>query len=128
MGRVNLPHGCTGRRQLVWRAGDEMNNDALSVLIGVIFGVAASIPTSLLIVAAAKSRPEQYRPEPRRPQRVEAEIIVKPADDRLEIPANLYLESINAINDKLASPDPDVRQLASDIYDAFKATVRPARP
>ncbi len=108
-----------------------MNNDALSVLIGVIFGVAASIPTSLLIVAAAKPRHEPYRQEPQRPQRVEAEIVVtpaKPTDDRLEISTDLWLESLNAINDKLASPDPDTRQLASDVYDAFKATVRPARP
>lgn len=35
--------------------------DALSVIIGIIFGVAASIPTSLLIVAATGSRRESSR-------------------------------------------------------------------
>jgi hypothetical protein len=40
--------------------GQRMSTDAMAVAIGVVFGVAASIPTSLLIVAATRGR----RPEP----------------------------------------------------------------
>ncbi|MCS7220101.1 MAG: hypothetical protein RML36_03300 [Anaerolineae bacterium] len=34
--------------------GQRMSTDAMAVVIGVIFGVAASIPTSLLIIAASR--------------------------------------------------------------------------
>lgn len=36
--------------------GQRMSNDAMAVMIGVIFGVAASIPTSLLIALAARGK------------------------------------------------------------------------
>ena len=43
--------------------GQRMSSDAMAVAIGVVFGVAASIPTSLLVVAATRSRREEgYRP------------------------------------------------------------------
>ena len=41
--------------------GQRMSNDATAILVGVIFGVAASIPTSLLIALAARG---SRRPEP----------------------------------------------------------------
>lgn len=37
-----------------------ISSDALAVVMGIIFGVAASIPTSLLIVASTKSRRNEY--------------------------------------------------------------------
>ncbi len=47
--------------------GQRMSTDAMAVAIGVVFGVAASIPTSLLIVAATRSRREEpityHRPD-----------------------------------------------------------------
>jgi hypothetical protein len=36
--------------------GERMSTDAMAVALGVVFGVAASIPTSLLIVAATRGR------------------------------------------------------------------------
>lgn len=54
--------------------GNRMSAEAMSVVIGVVFGVAASIPTSLLIVAATRqSRHDPYRslgpdPQPRSQQ------------------------------------------------------------
>lgn len=39
--------------------GQRMSTDAMAVAIGVVFGVAASIPTSLLIVAATRGRREE---------------------------------------------------------------------
>jgi hypothetical protein len=38
-----------------------MSTDAMAVAIGVVFGVAASIPTSLLIVAATRGRRDEGR-------------------------------------------------------------------
>ncbi|MCB0204879.1 MAG: hypothetical protein KDH89_08675 [Anaerolineae bacterium] len=57
--------------------GQRMSTDAMTVVVGVVFGVAASIPTSLLVVAATRSRREEgYRlsrdelrsPQPAPPQ------------------------------------------------------------
>lgn len=56
--------------------GNRMSAEAMSVVIGVVFGVAASIPTSLLIVAATRGRRSEesyYRslgpdPQPRTQQ------------------------------------------------------------
>ena len=43
--------------------GQRMSTDAMAVVVGVVFGVAASIPTSLLVVAATRGRREEgYRP------------------------------------------------------------------
>ena len=39
--------------------GQRMSTDAMAVVIGVIFGVAASIPTSLLIVAVTRRAQEE---------------------------------------------------------------------
>ena len=48
--------------------GQRMSSDAMAVIIGVVFGVAASIPTSLLIVAATRGRRQEtprLSPDPR---------------------------------------------------------------
>ncbi len=43
--------------------GQRMSTDAMAVAVGVVFGVAASIPTSLLVVAATRGRRDEgYRP------------------------------------------------------------------
>lgn len=50
--------------------GQRMSTDAMAVVVGVVFGVAASIPTSLLIVAATRGRRESIHlpgPDPRPP-------------------------------------------------------------
>jgi hypothetical protein len=50
--------------------GQRMSTDAMAVVIGVVFGVAASIPTSLLVVAATRGRREPTHlsgPDPRPP-------------------------------------------------------------
>ena len=50
--------------------GQRMSTDAMAVVVGVVFGVAASIPTSLLIVAATRGRREPIHlsgPDPRLP-------------------------------------------------------------
>ena len=39
--------------------GQRMSSDAMAVAVGVIFGVAASIPTSLLVVAATRGRRDE---------------------------------------------------------------------
>ena len=41
--------------------GQRMSTDAMAVVVGVVFGVAASIPTSLLIVAATRGRRDEAR-------------------------------------------------------------------
>ena len=41
--------------------GQRMSTDAMAVVVGVVFGVAASIPTSLLIVAATRGRRDESR-------------------------------------------------------------------
>jgi hypothetical protein len=56
--------------------GQRMSTDAMAVVIGVVFGVAASIPTSLLIALAARGnrrqappyRRDDYQPSPPPPQ------------------------------------------------------------
>ncbi len=56
--------------------GQRMSTDAMAVMIGVVFGVAASIPTSLLIALAARGnrrpdppyRRDDYQPSPPAPQ------------------------------------------------------------
>jgi hypothetical protein len=39
--------------------GQRMSTDAMAVALGVVFGVAASIPTSLLVVAATRGRRDE---------------------------------------------------------------------
>ncbi len=56
--------------------GERMSTDAMAVMVGVVFGVAASIPTSLLIALAARGsrrteppyRRSDYQPSPPAPQ------------------------------------------------------------
>lgn len=56
--------------------GQRMSTDAMAVVVGVVFGVAASIPTSLLIVLATRNnrphnppyRRDDYQPAPQPPQ------------------------------------------------------------
>lgn len=56
--------------------GQRMSTDAMAVMVGVVFGVAASIPTSLLIALAARGsrrteppyRRNDYQPSPPAPQ------------------------------------------------------------
>lgn len=60
--------------------GQRMSTDAMAVVIGVIFGVAASIPTSLLIVAvtrrAAQDRAMQGEQRYQQGQRAQPPVIV----------------------------------------------------
>jgi hypothetical protein len=56
--------------------GQRMSTDAMAVMVGVLFGVAASIPTSLLVALAARGsrrseapyRHNDYQPSPPAPQ------------------------------------------------------------
>lgn len=56
--------------------GQRLSTDAMAVVVGVVFGVAASIPTSLLVVLAARGarrspqpyRRDDYQPSPPAPQ------------------------------------------------------------
>lgn len=57
--------------------GQRMSTDAMAVMVGVVFGVAASIPTSLLIALATRGsrrhddppyRRDDYHPSPPAPQ------------------------------------------------------------
>lgn len=69
--------------------GQRMSTDAMAVVIGVVFGVAASIPTSLLIVAATRSprpREDPYRsvgPDPRPPAQPNIYIVNPPTGTML---------------------------------------------
>lgn len=44
--------------------GQRMSTDAMAVVIGVAVGVAASVPTSLLLVALLRRERTLYRPDP----------------------------------------------------------------
>ena len=65
--------------------GQRMSTDAMAVVIGVVFGVAASIPTSLLVVAATRGRREPSHlsgPDPRPPavdSRPQIYVVIPPA-------------------------------------------------
>jgi hypothetical protein len=41
--------------------GERMSGEAVAVVVGVVFGVAASIPTSLLVMVASRGRGRQER-------------------------------------------------------------------
>ena len=68
--------------------GQRMSTDAMAVVIGVVFGVAASIPTSLLVVAATRGRRDESRyssaaarsmgPDPRPPAAAPQIYVVSP--------------------------------------------------
>ena len=72
---VAIVAGCVTLAVMI---GQRMSTDAMAVVIGVVFGVAASIPTSLLVVAATRGR----REEPRLPARSAACGDRSPADLR----------------------------------------------
>jgi len=62
--------------------GQRMSTDAMAVVIGVIFGVAASIPTSLLVVGVTRRAQERGMTEERRQYRERAQppvIVVSPS-------------------------------------------------
>lgn len=56
--------------------GQRMSTDAMAVAVGVVFGVAASIPTSLLLVAATRSRRDEGYRVPRDELRPPPQIVV----------------------------------------------------
>jgi hypothetical protein len=47
-----------------WRIGDSLSSDAISMAMGVLFGVLAGVPTALLILAAERRRDEQRESRP----------------------------------------------------------------
>lgn len=47
---------------LAWRIGGTLSSDALSMAVGVLFGVLAGIPTALLVATGYRSRDDQLHP------------------------------------------------------------------
>ena len=69
-GRLRLVAGVIGTVFAVVLAvvvGQRLDEQSISVLAGVVCGVAASIPTSLLIVWATRRKQEQYQHQSRQP-------------------------------------------------------------
>ena len=50
-----------------WRIGEALSPDALSMAVGILFGVLAGVPTALLVIAGSRRREAEERP--RRPER-----------------------------------------------------------
>lgn len=50
-----------------WRAGGALSTDAMGMAVGVVFGVLASLPAALLILAATRRVSPQEAPNPRPP-------------------------------------------------------------
>ena len=48
-----------------WRIGEALSPDALSMAVGVLFGVMAGVPTALLVMAGNRRRDEDRREESR---------------------------------------------------------------
>jgi hypothetical protein len=48
-----------------WRIGEALSPDALSMAVGVLFGVMAGVPTALLVMAGNRRRDEERREESR---------------------------------------------------------------
>src|SRR4051812_12305501 len=46
-----------------WRIGGSLSPDALSMAVGVLFGVMASVPTALLVMAGNRRRSSEARTE-----------------------------------------------------------------
>lgn len=44
---------------IAWRIGDSLSSDAVSMAVGVLFGIMAGIPTALLVLASDRRRNEQ---------------------------------------------------------------------
>ena len=74
--------------------GTRMSSDALAVLVGVIAGVAASIPTALLLMAVTRRREMPYRDRYEEAQRSSSPpvIVVTPGSMPQQLPpyANAY--------------------------------------
>lgn len=66
----------TGAVVLAVMIGQRMSTDAMAVVVGVVFGVAASIPTSLLVMAATRSRRDEGYRAPRDELRAPPQIVV----------------------------------------------------
>ena len=96
-------------------------NDALQFAIGVFLGVLVSVPVALVIAASTRPRTRGAN-RSTNTQHIEAELVT---DERLAIPKDDYVASVQALGDKMASPDPYTRQLAALAYDALKDAVRP---
>lgn len=50
-----------------WRIGEALSPDALSMAVGVLFGVMAGVPTALLVMAGSRRRSDEHG-EPDRPR------------------------------------------------------------
>ncbi len=50
-----------------WRIGETLSPDALSMAVGILFGVLAGVPTALLVMAGSQRREAAERP--RQPER-----------------------------------------------------------
>lgn len=92
---------------LAWRIGSLISADALAMAIGVLFGILAGIPVSLLVLAGQRSatRPDPYarpvrddRPEHLRYSSPPAVILQPPgawpAQERPGLPARRWQEQI----------------------------------
>lgn len=76
MGKVIGIAVIAGAVVLAMIVGQRMSTDAMAVVVGVVFGVAASIPTSLLVVAATRSRRDEGYRAPRDELRPPPQIVV----------------------------------------------------
>lgn len=84
--------------------GQRMSTDAMAVVIGVAVGVAASVPTSLLLVALLRRERGSYRdtpPAPNYPALPQPNfIVIDPAQfNRSQIGSNQPLPPLTASND-----------------------------
>ena len=84
--------------------GQRMSTDAMSVVIGVAVGVAASVPTSLLLVALLRRERGSYRdtpPEPHYPALPQPNfIVIDPAQfNRNNVGSSQPLPPLTASND-----------------------------
>jgi len=66
--------------------GQRMSAEAMAVMVGVIAGVAASIPTSLIVVGFA-ARTTMLRPAPEAPAPAPAPRVAEPAQPRIVVMA-----------------------------------------
>jgi hypothetical protein len=55
-----------------WRIGDALSPDALSMAVGVLFGVMAGVPTALLVMAGGRRRSSDERMEESHSRRQQA--------------------------------------------------------
>lgn len=51
-----------------WRVTDGMSSDAISMAVGVLFGVIAGLPAALLVMASGRRARDEERDDPRRRQ------------------------------------------------------------